>query len=375
MEQFKDTAQGPKVGSPKLHCPASDAGMRTSIILDNNISGYLRNQGKVGRAIGIWHKRYYRLDGAVLSKHQSDQTSATWHANIVGATVTHMGKLAFALTLRDTSASAEGAKLMLSARTEEDCKKWLDCLHSAATRTLEGYYHVGDVIGEGGFATVRIGQCKRTNRMVAIKTMKKQQEFMQLFGQEIAILKRVNHINIVRTYDLFETDKKIHIVMEYLKGGMLFEAISDRVVFSEPDVAQLMREILHGVMYLHDLGIVHRDIKPENVLCTDKKPPLLVKISDFGLSKFAQNNASSADLLMKTMLGTPEFIAPEIALAQEYTSKVDSTFARIPGLVHACRSFRPILMPYLIHLSFPPMIGAVVTVSVLLQSQYGLSAC
>jgi Protein kinase domain len=343
MDQTKDAAQVLKAGAAKSPSTALDPGLRTCIILDNNISGYLRNQGKVGRAVGIWHKRYYRLDGAVLSKHQSDQTSATWHANIVGATVTQMGKLVFALTLRDTSASAEEAKLMLGARTEEECKKWVECLHSAATRTLEGYYHVGEVIGEGGFATVRVGQCKRTNRMVAIKTMKKQQEFMQLFGQEIAILKRVDHINIVRTYDLFETDKKIHIVMEYMKGGMLFDAIEDGVVFSEPDVAQLMREILHGVMYLHDHGIVHRDVK---------KPPFLVKISDFGLSKFAQNNASSADLLMKTMLGTPEFIAPEIALAQEYTSKVDSTFASLKEAGPFCGSFCNVLMPYLIRLLF-----------------------
>jgi hypothetical protein len=330
MDQFAEIAPNPKSSMNKAAVgpPAADPSLRTCIILDNNISGYLRIQGKVGRAMGIWHKRYYRLDGAVLSKHHSDSVAATWHANIVGATVTQVGKQIFNLTLQDRSAGAEESKLILNARTEEECKKWVECLHSAATRSLDGYYHVGEVIGEGGFATVRIGQCRRTNRTVAIKTMKKQEEFMQLFGQEIAILKRVDHINIVRTYDLFETDKKIHIVMEYMKGGMLFNAIEDGIIFSEPDVAQLMREILHGVMYLHDHGIVHRDIKPENVLCTDKKPPFLVKLADFGLSKFAQNNASSADLLMKTMIGTPEFIAPEIARAQEYTSKVDSMYIR-----------------------------------------------
>jgi serine/threonine protein kinase len=153
--------------------------------------------------------------------------------------------------------------------------------------------------------------------------MCKEQEFMQLFAREIAIIKRVEHSNIVRTYDLFETDKKIHIVMEYMQGGMLFDAIEDGLKFTELDIAQLMREILHGVMYLHDSGIVHRDIKPENVLCTDRQPPWHVKLADFGLSKFMQNGLSLSDMLMQTMIGTPEFMSPEQSCQKECTSKVD----------------------------------------------------
>lgn len=310
-----------------------DVDMRTSIILDNNISGFLRRHGHNGRTMGLRRKRFYRLDGAILSKHLSEHSPPVWHANVLGAVLTRHGKTHFSLVLKDPSAQEEdssphASKLVLYARTEELCTRWVDCIHRAATRTLDQCYQVGDLIGEGGFASVRIGQCRRSDRIVAIKTIRKEREFMRLYGSEIAVLKRVDHINIVRTFDLFETDRKIHIVMEYMKGGMLFDAIEDGVRFSEADVAQLMREILHGVMYLHDNGIVHRDIKPENVLCTDKQPPWHVKLADFGLSKLSQNENASTDMLMRTMIGTPEFIAPEIAMQQEYTSKVDSASKR-----------------------------------------------
>lgn len=307
----------------KSNAPNEANPMHTSIILDNNTSGYLRRQGKGVGGVKLHRKRFYHLDGSILTKQATDIAPATWHANILGATVEQTGKNAFIIVLRDPGAAEGESRLVLYAKNEELCKKWVQCLHSAATRTLERHYRIGDVIGEGGFASVRLGQCRKSQKVVAIKTIRKEKEYMTLYGREIAVIKRVDHENIVRTFDLFETDKKIHIVMEYMKGGMLFEAIEDGHQFAEMDVAQLMREILHGVMYLHDNGIVHRDLKPENVLCTDTHPPWHVKLADFGLSKFSTNGANSTDLLMKTMIGTPEFIAPEVAKQQNYTSKVD----------------------------------------------------
>jgi serine/threonine protein kinase len=298
--------------------------MHTSIILDNNTSGYLRRQGNSTIGAGLHRKRFYRLDGSVLTKQATANSAATWHANVLGASVVQHPKLCFSVTLKDRSTdSCEDTRLVLYAKTEKQCQQWVRCLDSAATRSLEKYYRIGEVIGEGGFASVRLGQCRATQRVVAIKTILKEQEYMQLYGREIDVIKRVDHPNIVRTFDLFETDKKIHIVMEYMSGGMLFEAIEDGVEFTEADVAQLMRELLHGLAYLHEKGIVHRDIKPENILRTDSQLPWHVKLSDFGLSKFSYNGAPSSDMLMKTIIGTPEFIAPEIAKNESYSSKVD----------------------------------------------------
>lgn len=214
--------------------------------------------------------------------------------------------------------------LVLFARTEDECDAWVASLRYAAHRKLENHYELGPLIGEGGFAKVRLGRCALTRELRAIKTMQKSKVHAKLFGNEIAIIKRVSHPNIVKTFDVYETNSEIHIVMEYMEGGMLYDAIEDGVRFNEEDVAQFMRELLDGILYLHRLGIVHRDMKPENVLCTSKEVPLHVKIADFGLSSMTTLGEQKANkMLMSTMIGTPEFVAPEMVIGGEYSEKVD----------------------------------------------------
>lgn len=245
------------------------------------------------------------------------------------ADVVQLGKTHFVLALKvedqnNDSTDFDENTLVLYTKTEDECASWVTALRHAANRKLESHYEIGPVIGEGGFARVRLGRCMLTGELRAIKTMNKNEEHARLFGREVAIIKRVNHPNIVKTYDVYETNKQIHIVMEYMKGGMLYDAIEDGIRFKEQDTAQFMREIIDGIMYLHQQGIVHRDIKPENVLCTSKAPPFHVKISDFGLSSISSTaEMRSNQMLMSTIIGTPEFIAPEIANRQEYTEKVD----------------------------------------------------
>lgn len=214
--------------------------------------------------------------------------------------------------------------IVLYARSEDECNVWVSALRNASQRKLEDYYEVMDLIGEGGFAKVRLGRCLTSNQNCAIKTMNKAEAHAKVLGTEVAVIKRVDHPNIVKTFDIFETSEQIHIVMEYMEGGMLYDAIEDGVQFDEVDVIQFTREILDGLHYLHEVGIVHRDIKPENVLCTSKKTPLHVKIADFGLSSISTVADMKANrMLMSTMIGTPEFVAPEIARQQTYTEKVD----------------------------------------------------
>lgn len=248
--------------------------------------------------------------------------------NIQGARIHQLSSTAFAVQLekldQDASKDFENNVIILYSKTEEDCTSWVEKLRTASIRTVEGEYEVGNIIGEGGFAIVRVGRCRKTGELRAIKTIEKEEAHAQLYGREIAIIKRVNHPNIVKTYDVFETENEIHIVMEYMKGGMLYESIEDGIRFHEQDVVQIMREILDGIIYLHSQGIVHRDLKPENVLCTSSTLPFHVKISDFGLSSIADiAEMKEKKVLMCTMIGTPEFIAPEIANREPYTEKVD----------------------------------------------------
>ena len=248
--------------------------------------------------------------------------------NVQGATILQIGRTNFLISLGDVEQTGpkdfDQNRLVLYARSEEECHSWVSTLKYATQRRLENHYRVGNVIGEGGFALVRIGKCIQTKELRAIKTMKKDAAHAKLFGREVAIIKRVDHPNIVKTFDVFETIEEIHIVMEFIEGGMLYDSIEDGIRFQEADVAQIMRELLDGILYLHRLGIVHRDIKPENVLCTSKVAPLHVKIADFGLSSITSVAELKANrMLMSTMIGTPEFIAPEIARREAYTEKVD----------------------------------------------------
>jgi len=175
--------------------------------------------------------------------------------------------------------------LILYSKTESECAKWFAAFETATKHQLESYYLVKRIVGKGGFGYVRLGADKATRQYVAIKSILKSGSPSRFLQREIAILKEVQHPNVVELYDIFETDEKYHLVMEYMTGGMLCDVVTRRQKLNETDALHVLRQILRAVAYLHSRGIVHRDLKPENVLIfnTDE---LSVKLADFGLSKF-----------------------------------------------------------------------------------------
>lgn len=131
---------------------------------------------------------------------------------------------------------------------------------------------------------VCMGRAAKSKR--AVKIIKKEAmnaEERESFKTEMATLKKLDHPNILKLYEVFEDTKKYFLVTEYCKGGELFEEIVSKVTFSEHDAAQIISQVLKGVAYCHALGIVHRDLKPENVLI-DKEQDNILKIIDFGTS-------------------------------------------------------------------------------------------
>jgi serine/threonine protein kinase len=151
---------------------------------------------------------------------------------------------------------------------------------------IEDDYVIGKELGRGRFSIVCECVHKMTGVHCAVKIIDKatiEPEEKGLLRTEIAVLKLVNHPNIIRMEGLYESKHHIYIVMEMLKGGELFERIVGRPRFTELEAAKLIRPLLESVAYLHDLGIVHRDLKPENILCGEELEDL--KIADFGLSK------------------------------------------------------------------------------------------
>lgn len=197
---------------------------------------------------------------------------------------------------------------------------WINALQEASDFRLEHYYDVRKVIGAGGFAEVRVAYDRVTRAKVAVKTIDKKGSTDAFLQREISIMRKVRHPNVVQTIDIFESVNKYHIVMEFLSGGSLFDLMSGNRRFAECEVRHLMRQILVGLSYIHSRGIVHRDLKPENILlCGDE--PFCAKIADFGLSNFHEE---CSEVLMKTLIGTPQFVAPELVRNEAYGMEVDA---------------------------------------------------
>jgi len=187
---------------------------------------------------------------------------------------------------------------------------------------VQTYYEIGESLGSGFFATVYKATERKTGELVAIKCIDKAKvaDKISMLEEEVSILSRVKHDNCVQMYEIFESQKHVHLVMELVTGGELFDRIMELKVFNEAICAKVVRQICQSLSYLHSLGIVHRDLKPENILLDN--PDLhhaTVKITDFGLSKIMKGEKK----FLHSRCGTPAYAAPELVEGKQYTSKVD----------------------------------------------------
>ena len=183
------------------------------------------------------------------------------------------------------------------------------------------HYILGRKLGTGNFAKVVQAQCKhdlpqyrlKAGQHVAVKVVKKPQsrsvERLHMIRAEVEILRSVQHANVVRLFEIFESDAKIFLVMEELTGGELFDRLVTLGKYTEEDARYFTFKLLNAVLYLHDREICHRDLKPENILLASKAPDAELKITDFGLSKIV---ALAPDAAMSSRCGTPGYVAPEV---------------------------------------------------------------
>jgi calcium-dependent protein kinase len=170
-------------------------------------------------------------------------------------------------------------------------------------------------LGEGSYGSVCKGKNKNTGSVRAIKTISKaQMKNIDRFKQEIAIMKMMDHPNIIKLFESFEDHRNIYLVMELSTGGELFDKIIESGHFTETQCATLMQQIVRAIYYMHENHVCHRDLKPENFLFMTKETieKNLLKIIDFGLScKY------SAGQVLTTKAGTPYYVAPQV-LAGKY---------------------------------------------------------
>jgi len=185
---------------------------------------------------------------------------------------------------------------------------------------IKKLYKIERVLGSGSFGEVRKVVDKRTGIVRAMKKLRKDScspsESSKLI-EEINILRKLDHPNIIRVYEFFQDSTYFYIVTEFCSGGELFDRIIDLSHFSEAMAANTMKQLLSAVVYCHQHNIVHRDLKPENLLLETKDPDSQIKVIDFGTSSVFKK-----DHKMKKRFGTPYYIAPEV-LNRSYDEKCD----------------------------------------------------
>ncbi|EFA86693.1 putative protein serine/threonine kinase [Heterostelium album PN500] len=186
-----------------------------------------------------------------------------------------------------------------------------------AERKLVGNYNLGAIIGKGGFGTVYQGLDVENGDFVAIKQInltKIPKDQLQGIMNEIDLLKNLNHTNIVKYIRYVKTKECLYIVLEYVENGSLSSIIKKFGKFPETLVCVYIRQVLEGLVYLHEQGVVHRDIKGANILTTKEGK---IKLADFGVAtKFD-------DLQAASVVGTPYWMAPEIIELNGATTKSD----------------------------------------------------
>ncbi|XP_065920782.1 serine/threonine-protein kinase Chk2-like [Dysidea avara] len=174
-------------------------------------------------------------------------------------------------------------------------------------------YTLSKTIGRGACGEVKLAFEKDSCRKFAVKVISKKTFSMgpkigPAVMDEVKILKSMRHPCIIRIEDMYDTIDTLYIVLELVEGGELFDRIVKVGKFSEDIAKMLFYQMLLAVKYLHDRGITHRDLKPENVLLSsDSANETLIKVTDFGLSRVVGEHS-----LMKTLCGTPSYLAPEV---------------------------------------------------------------
>ncbi|KAK1438060.1 hypothetical protein QVD17_03863 [Tagetes erecta] len=178
------------------------------------------------------------------------------------------------------------------------------------TKTLDNKYMLGDEIGKGAYGRVYKGLDLENGDFVAIKQVSLEniaQEDLNIIMQEIDLLKNLNHKNIVKYLGSLKTKAHLHIILEYVENGSLANIIKPNKFgpFPESLVAVYIAQVLEGLVYLHEQGVIHRDIKGANILTTKEG---LVKLADFGVA----TKLTEADVNTHSVVGTPYWMAPEV---------------------------------------------------------------
>ena len=187
------------------------------------------------------------------------------------------------------------------------------------------------LLGKGGMGVVYLAQQTRPARLVAVKVLMPEvspestayKEFLVRFRREADVIAKLEHINIMPIYEYGEQDNLAYLVMPYLSGGSLRDVLAQRGALSLSETATYLDQAAYALTYAHSHGVIHRDIKPSNFLIHSDGRLVL---ADFGIARIMQEETSSATSSLTStgmLVGTPDYMAPEMAHGEQIDQRAD----------------------------------------------------
>jgi hypothetical protein len=202
--------------------------------------------------------------------------------------------------------------------------EWLVRGGEPMDQLLGSKYTIGEQIGRGGMGQVFRGSIRETGAPVAVKLLKPEllsdPDIVARFFRERSILLSTSHPNVARVIDLVVEGQTLAIVMELIDGLDLRRELTAKRTLAPAEAVRYGRELLRGLAAVHEAGIVHRDVKPENLLVDSSGDQPHIKLTDFGIARLTYGGSLTR---LSSVIGTPEYIAPEIADHDAATSAAD----------------------------------------------------
>lgn len=180
-----------------------------------------------------------------------------------------------------------------------------------------GPYVIQRILGEGTTGKVKLAYHRETGQQVAIKIISKsafdhKPNLQTKVQREIALMRVIDHPNVLKLIDVLESSRHLCIVLEYAQNGELFDFLVERHYLPVEMAMDFFRQIVLAIEYLHYHGICHRDLKPENILLDSHHR---IKIADFGFARWVKSRVT------ETSCGSPHYAAPEVIRGIPYDGK------------------------------------------------------
>ncbi|KAI0629301.1 Pkinase-domain-containing protein [Trametes polyzona] len=189
-----------------------------------------------------------------------------------------------------------------------------------------GLWRIGRTIGKGSSGRVRLARHTKTGQYAAVKIVSKTallnsrmslcslgeeaERILHSIEREIVIMKLIDHPNILRLYDVWETSTELYLILEYVEGGELFDYLCNKGRLASAEALSYFHQIITAIDYCHRFNIAHRDLKPENLLLDRNKN---IKVADFGMAVW-----QGAGNMLQTACGSPHYAAPEVIMGHTY---------------------------------------------------------